>query len=202
MTNVSVPSVFPPPSPVDAVLTEVNPLIAPPVLGPMVGYVDKAAIDMGMPLWLREFVELVLLGVFVYIVLRLIVRRLLPWVGEQLVDPIIAFVDALRVLFLLPDLAVTRVLQRLDRRPADLVYFYGNGVLAVADGLSAIIRQWLPGLVHTRRIPRSVLVLLLAAMFIVWNDESCVPGADAVCTSLVSHWTDSFTGWIDEAPAS
>lgn len=42
----------------------------------MVGYVDRAAVDLGLPLWLREFVVLALLGVLAYLALRLVVQRI------------------------------------------------------------------------------------------------------------------------------
>ncbi|MGH3914718.1 MAG: hypothetical protein ACRDTC_15120 [Pseudonocardiaceae bacterium] len=57
-------------------LPDVNSLTELPVLGPMVGYVDRAAVELGMPSWLRQFVVLALLGVAIYLALRLIVRRI------------------------------------------------------------------------------------------------------------------------------
>lgn len=57
-------------------LAEVNSVTDLPLLGPMMGYVDRAAVDLGMPVWLREFGQLVLLGVLAYLALRLIVRRI------------------------------------------------------------------------------------------------------------------------------
>ncbi|MGQ0778270.1 MAG: hypothetical protein ACT4NY_28330 [Pseudonocardiales bacterium] len=56
------------------VLPDINGLTGLPLLGPMVGYVDSAAVDVGLPLWLREFAVLALLGVLAYLALRLIVR--------------------------------------------------------------------------------------------------------------------------------
>lgn len=57
-------------------LPDINSLPGLPLLGPMVGYVDRAGVDLGVPLWLREFVVLALLGVLAYLALRLIVRRI------------------------------------------------------------------------------------------------------------------------------
>lgn len=57
-------------------LSDLNSLADLPLLGPMVSYVDRAAVELGVPLWLREFGELVLLGLFAYLALRLIVRRI------------------------------------------------------------------------------------------------------------------------------
>lgn len=57
-------------------LPDINSLTDLPLLGPMVGYIDRAGVDLGVPLWLREFVVLVLLGVFAYLALRLIARRI------------------------------------------------------------------------------------------------------------------------------
>lgn len=45
-----------------------------PLLGPMVGYVERAAVDLGLPLWLRQLVVIVLLGMIAYLGLRQIFR--------------------------------------------------------------------------------------------------------------------------------
>lgn len=60
----------------DTPLTGLNSLADLPLLGPMVTYLDREAVELGVPLWLREFGELVLLGVVAYLALRLIVRRI------------------------------------------------------------------------------------------------------------------------------
>lgn len=57
-------------------LTDVKSLTDLPLLGPMVGYVERAAVDLGIPSRLREVVVLVLFGMFAYLALRLIARRI------------------------------------------------------------------------------------------------------------------------------
>lgn len=56
------------------VLPDIDALTDLPLLGPIVWYVDRAAVDVGLPLWLREFAVLALLGVLAYLALRLIAR--------------------------------------------------------------------------------------------------------------------------------
>ena len=57
-------------------LPDVSLLTELPLLGPAVAYVDRMAVELGMPPWLRQVAELVLLGLVAYLALRLIVRRI------------------------------------------------------------------------------------------------------------------------------
>ena len=57
-------------------LPDVSSLTELPLLGPAVAYVDRMAVELGMPPWLRQVAELVLLGLVAYLALRLIVRRI------------------------------------------------------------------------------------------------------------------------------
>lgn len=57
-------------------LTDVKSLTDLPLLGPMVVYVERAAVDLGIPSRLRELAVLVLLGMVAYLALRLIARRI------------------------------------------------------------------------------------------------------------------------------
>ncbi|MGH3797071.1 MAG: hypothetical protein ACRDSP_19535 [Pseudonocardiaceae bacterium] len=47
-----------------------------PLLGPAVAYVDRMAVELGIPPGLRQVAELVLLGLVAYLAVRLVVRRI------------------------------------------------------------------------------------------------------------------------------
>jgi len=180
-----------------AAAAEVNPVTEFPVLSWPLGLIDSLAIDLGMPLWLREMVELAVLGIILWTILRLLSGRALPWLGSIGVAPLLLLVGVLRNLLLLPDLAVTIALGRLRRRPPAIVYAYGDAVLAAADGLEAIGRKVLSVGESAHRIPRALLLMVLAGTFLLWNDQHCVATPDDICQSPVHHWTATTGAWFD-----
>ncbi|HEX6339932.1 hypothetical protein [Umezawaea sp.] len=175
-----------------------NPVAGVPLVGDLLVLLDGFATQLGMPFWMRAFVEFVLVAYLGFALLRLLATRGLPLLGAALVTPVVLLAEAVRVCLLVPDLAVSRVFRRFDRVPPEVVYGYGAAVVAVVDAVQGFARQGLPKLAITRAAPRWVLVVALTAGFLVWNDRECLPVENAVCTSPVNHWTTSLTTWMDQ----
>ncbi|HEY3753847.1 MAG TPA: hypothetical protein VGL80_32040 [Pseudonocardiaceae bacterium] len=174
-------------------LSEVlNPLSGTPLLGYLVTLVDGIAAQIGITFWLRTFFELVLAGIGCYALLRLITRRVIPWLATILVRPVVELMELLRVFLLLPDLGISRVTRGFGRAPHEVVYAYGTAVMTVADRLQGAARAGLPALAITRRIHGLVLVGVLVLSFLVWNSQTCATGDGKSCTSPVTQWTASF----------
>ncbi|MDX3664283.1 hypothetical protein PV646_43950 [Streptomyces sp. ID05-26A] len=168
-----------------------TPFAGLPVVGGLVELLDTAIAQLEFPLWLRGFLEFVLLAVLGYLLLRFLARRVLPWVGSLLVAPVVWLIDGLRVVLLLPDLVMAQLVRRgFDRVPPEVVYAYGSVVMAATDGLQELARKALPALAITQRVHGLLLAGLLVAGFLVWNSEECGPGPE--CVSPVTQWTTSF----------
>jgi hypothetical protein len=171
------------------VLSPVNDV---PVFGDLVGLVDKAAAQLGLPLPLRAFGELIMVGVLAFVLLRLMTARLLPWAGNALVRPATMLTQGLLVLLLLPDLGVARLARRFGRKPPEAVYGYGAAVLAVIESVEELFRHGLPKLGLVRALRPWVLIVLLVAGFLLWNQQNCASGTAPTCASPVQVWLASF----------
>src|SRR5262245_37506115 len=100
--------------------TVLNPLSGLPILGGLLGKLDQAVTQLGLPLWLRALLEMVVTAALAFLLLRLVLNRLLPWAGNAFVEPIVALAEGIRVVLLLPDLAVSRSVRRFGRIPPEL----------------------------------------------------------------------------------
>src|SRR5262245_26127861 len=92
-----------------------NPVSDVPLLGGLLGKLDEAVMQVGFPLWLRAFLEIVLTGIVCFHLLRLITRHVLPWAATVLVRPASTVVDATCAVLLLPDFAISMAIRRLGR---------------------------------------------------------------------------------------
>lgn len=176
--------------------TVLNPLGGFPLLGSIIGKVDQLVTQLGLPLWLRAMLEMAVTAALAFVLLRLLTNRVLPWAATVLVGPTVSLAEGLRVLFLLPDLAVSRLLRRFGRIPPEAVYAYGNVVMTVIDGSQQLVRRILPTLQHARQARRWMLIAVLALGFVVWNGVSCDAGSGSTCQTPVSVWTASFHQWV------
>jgi hypothetical protein len=175
-----------------------NPLADVPVLGWLIGLLDDVLIQIEMTFWLRAFFEMIVAALAAYAVLRLAVNKFVPWLGETLVGPVTAAAEAIRAVLLVPDLVVTSVTRRFRRAPAEIVYGYGTVVMTVVDGLQNVARSVLPKLAFTRKIRPWLLIVLLAVLFVVWNNQECTQGPDATCFSPLRTWTTAVGAWFEE----
>jgi hypothetical protein len=171
-----------------------SPVADVPLLGDLMGFLDGAATEAGLPFWLRTFAELVAAGLLTYVLLRVATGRLLPWAGTALLVPAAMVTKATVVVLLLPDLGVSRVVRRFGRTPPEFVYGYGAAVVGVVEAVEELLRRALPKLSLTRSMRPWLLILLLVAWFLVWNHVDCAAGTDSSCVSPVQLWTSSFGG--------
>jgi hypothetical protein len=167
-----------------------NPLNELPVLGPVVTLMDKPLSDAGAPLWLAEAAELLIVGGLSYVLLRILTRSVLPWVLAAAVGPAVVLLGALRIVLLLPQFAVATAYDRLERAPAGAVYAYGHGVMGLTDALEAAARRALPQCCGIRKLPGVVLIVLLLALFALWNNNYCGSDAKRSCVSPITRWVD------------
>lgn len=171
-----------------------NPLVDVPLLGTVVGKLDEAIAEVGLPLWLRAFVEIVLTGVLCFFLLRLLLRRVVPWLAEAAVRPTLAVTEVARATLLLPDLAVSTAVRRFGRVPPEPVHTYGSMVMAVVDGVQSATRVVLPKLAEVRRLNGVVLLIVLVAGFLFWNSQACA--TPSPCVSPVTAWKTSLDTWV------
>ncbi|RKT54812.1 hypothetical protein [Saccharothrix australiensis] len=174
----------------------VNPVADVPLVGGLLAVLDEFAAGLGVPFWLRALAECALVAVVGFAVLRLVATRVLPWVGEALVRPVVLVTAAVRALLLLVDLGISRAVRRFGRVPPEPVYAYGTAVMAVLDVVEGFVRAGLPKLAIARAAPRWLLVGAMVMAFLAWNGNECVPSADTACVSPVNHWTTSFEAWV------
>jgi hypothetical protein len=175
--------------------TVLNPLGSMPILGDLTGKLDQAITQLGLPLWLRALAEMLITAVLTFLLLRLVTIRVLPWAANAFVEPIVALVEGVRVVLLLPDLAVSRSVRRFGRVPPEVVYAYGNVVMTSTDAIQRLVRRALPVLGNTRKARRWMLVALLAVGFLLWNSTTCGSGSGSTCTTPVTEWTTSLHTW-------
>lgn len=162
-----------------------------PVLGDLIGLLDGAAQQAGMPFWLRALAELVVAGVLAYLLLRLLTTRVLPWVGNALVRPAVMITRAATVLLLLPDLGIASAVRRFGRTPPEFVYGYGTAVAVAADTLEELARRGLPKIALVRLVRPWLLVAALVVLFLLWNNQYCAGDAAPKCVSPVQVWLAS-----------
>ncbi|MGW5718980.1 hypothetical protein ACWEVP_22600 [Amycolatopsis sp. NPDC003865] len=168
-----------------------SPVSDVPVLGDLVGLLDDAATQIGFPFWLRTFGELIVAVVLAFFLLRVLTAKLLPWLGGALVHPLTLLTRGLVVLLLLPDLGASRLARRFGRKPPEVVYGYGAGVMAVIEAIDDLLKRALPKLSLTRAIRPWLIGVILAAGFLLWNNQDCASGTAPQCASPVQVWLAS-----------
>ncbi|MFF3752745.1 hypothetical protein ACFYYH_20155 [Streptomyces sp. NPDC002018] len=176
-----------------------NPLTELPLVGPLVAGADESVMDLGMPLPLAQAVELILLVLGLFFLGRLLVGRVVPWLARLLVGPVVVLIGGLRVLFLLPDLAVARTARRTAARPPVLVYAYGHAVLDGADHLQSAVRTGFPAVAGVTRWSGKVAGLALLAYALYWNGTYCAGlGGQRGCEAPAAQWVSSVKTTLDE----
>ncbi len=173
-----------------------------PLIGPLVVFLDKPLADLGMPTWLRDTVEFVILLSILYHFAKWLLHHLIPWLVHRLVKPALGLVAITRASLLLPDFIVTRLLTLRKIRPPVLVYSYGNAVLSLADGLESFVRSQFPAISNLRRFPKKLITIALLAAFLLWNGTYCITGtSNQACVSPSTQWRQSLLQWVKELSA-
>ena len=174
------------------VLTEI------PVLGRGVAVLDGALIDLGLP----PFVNLTAEFFALFVVLTVAVAhlgRLLPFVGRLAVWPTVLLVKTVRLLLLVPQQAIASIQDRRGRSTGQRVFDYGDGVVRVSDRVEGGIRLFPTRLSRSRRLPTWLALVVVAALFAIWNQAYCGP-AEHGCVRPILQWSDAGTGWPSPAP--
>src|SRR3954465_12738828 len=103
-----------------------SPLTELPIVGGIVELLNTLLRSLGFPAWIAQFLEFLLLACALYLLLRVLIFRVLPWLSRTLVEPVLRFVDIACATLLLPELLVTRHLRRDGRPPTPGIYLYGD----------------------------------------------------------------------------
>ncbi len=171
----------------------VNPLTEFPIVGGLVGQLDKLLLDLGFTATWAETVEFLLLAVMTFITLTVAVGNLVPWLSDKLVGHEDRLTAPIPAVLLAPEWLVTTLLVKAGRKPGALVYGYGEGVLTLADWLQAALAVVLRLLGSVGKYRKLIAGALLALALLSWNNGSCVADTQP-CVSPVQHWSEQFEG--------
>jgi len=148
-----------------------------------------------LPLWIRELVVLAVFAALGFPLTRLLVRSVIPWLGNVLVEPLTWVAEMLGRAALFLDFAAARTLTRLERPLPAALYAYGDAVGATTRATREVLRKALRGLRVLRATPAIVIVLLMVAVFAQWNSSHCSATSRGKCVSPVSQWHKSLDAW-------
>lgn len=176
----------------------VNPLTELPAVGGVVSVVHSMLTDLGIPLWIAESIELTVLLLVAYLLLRQVFTRLLPWLAAVAAPAVDPMFERLAMVLLMPEYAVTRLLTRTGKAPFAVTYTYGEGVTTVVGVIRSVAHVLLGVLPRLRRISKAVPIVLTALLALAWNSETCMPAGPDACVSPASHWIAEADKWFTE----
>jgi hypothetical protein len=176
----------------------VNPLTELPAVGGVISVVHSMLTDLGIPLWIAESIELTVLLLVTYLLLRQVFTRLLPWLAAVAAPTVDPMFDRLAMVLLMPEYAVTRLLTRTGKAPFVVTYTYGEGVTTVVGVIRSVAHVLLGVLPRLRRISKAVPIVLTALLALAWNSETCMPAGPDACVSPASHWIAEADKWFTE----
>lgn len=175
-----------------------NPLTELPAVGGVVSVVHSMLTDLGIPLWIAESIELTVLLLVAYLLLRQVFTRLLPWLAAVAAPAVDPMFERLAMVLLMPEYAVTRLLTRTGKAPFAVTYTYGEGVTTVVGVIRSVAHVLLGVLPRFRRISKAVPIVLTALLALAWNSETCMPAGPDACVSPASHWIAEADKWFTE----
>jgi hypothetical protein len=176
-----------------------NPLVELPGVGGVVSVVHGLLTDFGVPLWMAESIELTGLLLAVFVLVRLVVTKLLPWLASVLEPLVDVLFERLAMVFLVPELAATRLRQRAGQMPFAFTYVYGEGVLTAARCATSVTHFLLRLPPRLSNAPKGVPLLITALLALAWNYGTCVSAGPAQpCVSPATHWLSQADGWLTE----
>lgn len=163
----------------------------------MVSVVHGLLTDFGIPLWIAESIELMGLLFGTFLLLRLVFTRFLPWfaaAAEPVVDQLF---ELLAMVFLVPDLAATRLRERAGRPPFAFTYGYGEGVLTAARVATSVAQVLVRVLPRLSKVSKTVPLLITAVLALAWNNGTCTSAGPAQqCVSPATHWLSQADSWF------
>ena len=176
----------------------VNPLTELPAVGGVISVVHSMLTDLGIPLWIAESIELTVLLLVTYLLLRQVFTRLLPWLAAVAAPGVDPMFERLAMVLLMPEYAVTRLLTRTGKTPFAVTYTYGEGVTTIVRAITSVAHVLLGVLPRLRRISKAVPIVLTALLALAWNSDTCMPAGPDACVSPASHWIAEADKWFTE----
>jgi hypothetical protein len=174
-----------------------NPLADLPGVGGVVSLVHGLLTDLGIPPWIAESIELVGLLVGTFLLLRLFFTRFLPWFATAAEPVVDLLFELLAMVFLVPDLAATRLRERAGRPPFAFIYGYGEGVLTATRVATSVAHVLVRALTKLGTVSKIVPLLVTAVLALGWNNGTCTSSGPAQqCVSPAAHWLSQADSWF------
>jgi hypothetical protein len=127
--------------------------------------------------------------------LTFMVRRVLPWAGRVLQEPVATLLNGLGITLVLPEYVTTRTFRRLDRRVPRALFGYGDAIQSLVLGAQRAARGMLSGLSGARGLSTRLLALAMLLVLAAWNGTYCNERGQG-CQVPSSEWADSVEAWI------
>lgn len=142
-----------------------------------------------LPAEARDVLWFPLLVVVVFIGMRLLVRKAVPWLGRLagvLVRSLVAVVGAT---LLVPEFVAATAFRQVGIRPPGLVYGYGDAVAETMIKLGTMAGATTSALARVARMNITIVLLLGALWLWAWNQSHCRDVvAGAPCERPVAQW--------------
>ncbi|MBF5000270.1 hypothetical protein IRT45_24295 [Nocardia sp. BSTN01] len=168
-------------------LTAGSSLTTLPLLGGPIGVLDDFLLDLEFSEFWAATVEFVIAAIVLFGILTVVVGILIPRLSNRLCKRTDLVAAAASTVLLAPEWLITRLLIKSGRRPGRIVYTYGYGVLALADGLRIVVDAALRRLAGVGKYRHWVAGLLLVVGLLSWNSVSCA-GDSKPCISPARQW--------------
>jgi hypothetical protein len=143
-----------------------------------------------LPAPFDRLVPLPLLAVAAYVVLVWALRRLLPWLAQQGLAPlVVALIAVLGIVALTVEFLLTQVFRVLGRRPPGTLYAAGDAVVVSMAALQRSTRGAGRASRGMRRLSHMAMLAVAVALIGWWNVGYCErrPSPDS-CQAPVAAW--------------
>jgi hypothetical protein len=159
-----------------------------PGLGPIKTGIDPLL--SWLPGWAHSAVWAVIVYVVLLVLLTIAVRKVIPWIAEQLAQPVGMLINGVGIMCVLPEYVFTSSLRKLHRPAPAVAFGYSEVVRGVTGGVQRVASIVFAGLRALHRTPLLLLALVLVLLFLSWDGAYCV-GSGRGCTVPTTQWVRS-----------
>jgi len=148
------------------------------------------------PPWVRDAIWALSVYIVLVTFLSLLVRRVVPWVGQVLPGPVEGLLNLTGMLLVLPEFVATTLICRASRRVPNALFGYGEAVQVVVTGSQRVSRSSLTAMNNLKQTSPKLLAMLVLVVFAGWNSFYCGDRGES-CRTPTSVWADSVSAWFD-----